>query len=468
MKGRAARPAGGGTGHGRLGLLSDERVKNWYDEIAPAGDNRLAAVTNVRKLGFLLERLGLSVDEVERLARKDPKALTERLKVYATGARAEGRLTTYLRKLFSSLRSYLAFRGIDFDGYPKLKAVEGVSIRTEKVPSQEQLGEVLERLSNRGRVIALLMAHSGVRPQVIGAYEGARGLVLSDLPDLDLETLRFARVPFTILGRAELSKTSKCWTTFGSRSLATAMETYLQGRRARGEKLGPSSPVVTANEVRGIAAKSKEDARSKLGFLTTAHVVLEVANVLHATAPKGTRLRPYVLRAYFSTGMLRASVDPLLREAMMNHDTGVPGAYTVGKPWSDDLIEKARSEYERACGFLESVARPKVDTRAELLTTLASAIEAATGKRTNGALQGEDLVKALRDALHGASDGAETATEASLPSPTVPAPVPAPKRTGEQRSVDAEAVGTYLESGWSFVSPLNSHLAVVRWDGAVP
>ncbi len=453
---------------GRLGLLADRHIREWYDDEAKGGRNRLSAITSVRKLSFLLERLRLDPVSVERMARTDPGGLRRLLSRYVTEATEGGRLPSYLRKLFASLRSYLKFRHLVFDDFPKLESIEGATLTNEKVPTQQELGVVLDRLSLRGRVVALAMANAGLRPQVIGGYEAARGLLLGDLPDLVLTPeIHFERVPFTILGRPELSKRRRAWTTFGTAQLATAIEAYLRTREVRGELLGPKSPLVTHNEVRGIARVSKEHARTKLGFLTTTHVTLEVGKVLHETVPKGGRWRPYCLRAYFRTGLLRAGVDRDLAEALMNHDTGVPGAYSVAKAWSDDLLEKARQEFERASEFLQTVPTPKVDVRAEVLSTLTKAIEEATGRKTDGNLRGEDLLRALREALGGGTShpGEQDGSVARHMAPSLD--VPSARRRGDQRVVSTEVVAHLLEQGWRFRSPLNSHQAVVEWVGTL-
>src|SRR5208337_3179854 len=110
------------------------------------------------------------------------------------------------------------------------------------------LRRVLDRLSPRGRVMALLMAHSGLRPGVMGGYGGSDGLSLGDLPELKLgRRPSFGTVPFVIRVPARLSKTRKMYTTFGSQELASALLGYLDERHSQGEPLGPDSPVVTVD-----------------------------------------------------------------------------------------------------------------------------------------------------------------------------------------------------------------------------
>ncbi len=126
------------------------------------------------------------------------------------------------------------------------------------------------------------MAHSGVRPGVLGAYQGENGLRLSDLPDLRLGRSgpEFAEVPFVIRVPANLSKTRVAYITFGTAQLASTFLAYLEQRRDSGEVLGPASPVVAANPMRGIARRSRDEAPRSKGFLTTKVVVEEIRAAL--------------------------------------------------------------------------------------------------------------------------------------------------------------------------------------------
>ncbi len=85
----------------------------------------------------------------------------------------------------------------------------------------------------------------------------------------------------------------------------------------------------------------------------------------------------------------------------MGHDTGIAGAYNVGKPWSDDLLERARDEYLSAIPYLETNATPEGDVKRELVQSLIRSIEEAA-KRKSGADAGmtaEELVAALTQTL---------------------------------------------------------------------
>ena len=339
-------------------LLKDPKIKSWWE--GRSLRSRLSADTYLRQLGFLMEHLGISPDEAVRLAREDPDKLRDLLINEVARLKNAGRLDSYVSKFFEGLRSYLKFNRVAFDGFPALSPIRGESLVNERIPTPEELGRVLDRLSLRGRVAALFMAHAGVRPGVLCAYQGAGGLTLKDIPDLVWgKTPSFREIPFVVRVPATLSKTRVAYTTFGSSQLASAFLAYLDDRSERGENLGPESPVIAINPARGIALKSLMGARHKEGFLTTTKMILEIADALNSSAPEGLHWRPYVLRAYCSTRLMMAEgagkITRDLREELLDHYGGIAARYHVGKAWGPDLLKDARASYKRSEAFLNTV-----------------------------------------------------------------------------------------------------------------
>ena len=434
------------TGRHRA-LLSDPKVRSWWE--ARSLRSRLSADQYLRQLGMLLERTDLTPEKAIVLAKKDPDRLRDILTRDAARLKAEGRLDSYISKFFEGLKSYFRFHHVTFDGFPSLSPIKGASLVNERVPSPEELGRVLEHLSLRGRVIALFMAHTGVRPGVLGSYQGESGLTLADLPDLKVEKggATFSEAPFVVRVPAHLSKTRVAYLTFGSSQLASTFLEYLTERRKGGEPLGPESPVVASNPTRGIALRSRKEARYSRGFLTTKAVIEEIREALQATVPEGVRWRPYVLRAYCSTRLLIAEgagkITHDLREAILGHDTGVAGRYTVGKRWGEELLQEARRSYKRAEPYLLTTGLPSPSTeeiQREAAILLLRAHDPQKSeeevRRMVEGKSGEELVDLLKGG--------------------------APREKRREKAVPVEDVPKLLEAGWDFVSPLNGSMAVLR------
>ena len=340
-------------------LLSHPQVNSWWS--ARSLRSRLSADQALRQLGYLCEKLGTDPAKLLTECKRHTDRFRDSLILLAAQLKAEGRLDAYISNLFDGLASYIRYHRVPFDGFPELSPITGASLGKERVPTPEELGRVLDKLSVRGRVIALLMAHSGVRPGVLGSYQAEMGLTLGDLPDLRFDSFpTFVQTPFVIRIPARLSKTRVMYTTFGSSQLASAVLAYLEERRKTGERLGPETPVVASRPTRGVALRSQTGARFSRGFLTTKNVIEEVRMALQSTVPTGVKWRPYVLRSYCSTRLLMAEgagkITRDLREAFLGHSGGVAARYNVGKTWGEDLLKEARAAYLRCEPYLATVA----------------------------------------------------------------------------------------------------------------
>ena len=429
-------------------LAKDPRVREWHEE--KSLKSRLSADTYARMLCLISGRMGMSPEEIVTTAKKNPAKLRVRFAECASALKKDQWLDTSVAKGFLMVKAYLKYRRVTTDVFPPLSSTTGETIQRERVPTQEELGMVLDKLSLRGRVVALFMAHSGVRPQVVGSYQGESGLRLRDLPDLRLDekNLAFTETPFVVRVPANLSKTRTTYTTFGTSQQATALLAYLGERRNGGEKLGPDSPVVAAQPTRGAARMRQASANFDNGFLSTSVIVREIHQVLTSSLPEGVTWRPYVLRSYCSTRLMMAEgagkMTRDLREAILGHDLGISGRYNLGKPWGEEILKEARAQYKRAAPFLETNGSPGPSTD-EIQRE--AAVLLLTGFR--GLTEAE-----ARHMVEGKS-GSELANLLKSMGPSAPE-----KRT--EKAVPVEDVPKMLEAGWEFVSPLNGSMAVLR------
>jgi len=80
----------------------------------------------------------------------------------------------------------------------------------ERVPSHEELRKVFLASDDKARDVCVLMAHSGLRPEVLGNYEGNEGLRVNDLPEMTIEhgTVTFEEIPTLVRFRPGLNKTA--------------------------------------------------------------------------------------------------------------------------------------------------------------------------------------------------------------------------------------------------------------------
>ena len=328
-------------------------MQSWYD--ARVLRSSLSAEVNLRKLGLFLYRTRLSPSRLVALAKERPEELRDLLIAYAAHLQERGKLDSYLAKTLKGVRDWLLFNNVDFRQFPKLRrAYQAESLARERVPTQEQLRLILGALPPRGRVCALLMAHSGLRPGTLGNDGGTDGLALGDLPELRISGRRLhfelpeGHSAFLIQVPSRFSKTAQGYVTFGTPESADSIQSYLGERQALGEKLAPTSPLVALSSLGARNTRTKGAG----SFVTTKSVVYDLRKALRSVCPEGVRWRPYVLRSYCSTQLLIGRMDHDTREAILGHDLGVSGRYNLRKRLADHVVEAMRSEYERAMGAL--------------------------------------------------------------------------------------------------------------------
>lgn len=425
----------------RWRLKEDHRIRAWHEENALR--SKTTADVNLRQLSLLCVLIKKEPGELVRLAKKHPEQLRALLGKYAHDLQARGRLPSYVSKTFVGVKSWLAFNSIDFLGFPKLRVIQGESIRQERVPTQEELRRILATYPSRSRVVALFMAHTGVRPGVLGTIDGSNGLRLGDLRDLELRPeLRFTRTPFHVVVPGRLSKTSVEYHTFGTPELADTLLAYLSERRARGEELRADSAVVTVDPMGegNFHRQERQDARGETDFVSTPVLMRPLRSGLKALLPNA---RTYVFRAYCSTQFVSARIDAHMAEEFLGHSLGVRGRYNLSKKLHPRVIEELRAEYTKAVPFLES--GPRRESRTETAIEILQALLRSKGippakieEILDGSIQGPELDRLLGAAL--------TSSEVRQ----------------RERAVAVDEVQALLDGGWEFVSPLGTDHAIVR------
>ncbi|MGI0132660.1 MAG: hypothetical protein ACREDK_06170 [Thermoplasmata archaeon] len=417
----------------------------------------MSADTYSRMLCLISARLDMRPEEIVTTAKEDPDALRARFTRCAVALKRAGWLDTSISKGFLMVKAYLKYRHVNTDVFPRLSSATGETLQNERTPAPEELGVVLDKLSLRGRVIALFMAHGGLRPQVLGSYQAENGLCLRDIPELIVKdkTIEFRETPFLVRVPAALSKTRASYTTFGTSQLATALLAYLGVRRDGGEALGPGSPVIAALPTRGAARVRQANGTFSNGFLTTAVLTREIHVALSSSVPDGVTWRPYVLRAYCSTRLLMAEgngrISRDLREAILGHDTGVAGRYHVGKRWGEELLAEARREYANASEFLETNAQSRMSVANEFRRTLLAV----------AGLNEEEMAKHMEDT----NDEVLTLVREKLRSKGAAAPPP-PNGNGEgrriQKPVPLAEARELMAQGWTFVANFGSDEIILQ------
>lgn len=433
-------------------LLADPRVSGWFKNRG----KRSTAESYLSNLELFLRRTSCDIGDLVKIAKarrsdgedlRFPSLVLE----WVETERKAGRPDAYLATIWAAVRSFLGSIEAAPDWVPKLKVRAATTIADEIVPTPEQLRAVLGmNPTPRTRATILLLATSGIRPGVLGSRTTPAGLRLRDLPDLDIKTLEFRRVPFRIVVPADLSKGGDSYSCFATQETATELLAYLRHRRnERKEKLVPASAVIgpepkTPETHRRVAEDGIEFLREKgLGDM--------VRLALAKARPAGVRWRPYALRGFASSQLMVAENAQLVtrdqREYLLGHATDIGRRYNLGKGRMSTVLEEdLREAYSRAADrFLRilTVSDAGVDYRPVLRVLLASAGYSKKEVGAMGDLSEEQVIEAIRAKR---AEGRE---------------VPTPKAGENARVVSTSELGEWLGKGWKPISPAGADRYVV-------
>lgn len=351
-------------------LLENKLVKKWNDD-TKAG-SQLTAGYYLRNLGMFLEFLNhidgknldfsdekvkiewleLMKDSPQRLiqlAKNDADTYADKHIEYVRKLEKEGKSGSGIAVYLQSVVSFLEFNRIN--GKVKVK-IGNKHIRpvkdNEQVPTNEQLATVLRQARTKTGLMISLMAFSGVRPEVIGNFDGTDGLKISDLLDLKIDNgkVEITKMPLRIRVRTSLSKNSREYYTFLSKEGCVYLKEYLEQRK----DLKSDSPLIVPAQI------------SDRSFLATDYVSRFIKD---AIVKSGFNWRPYILRRYFVTQLALAESKGLITHSWRQFISGHKGDMQSVYEDMTAHIEELRQAYEGSTKYLGThnyeVSREEID-----------------------------------------------------------------------------------------------------------
>ena len=379
-------------------LLLDEDVRRWFENLR--AKSVLTATVALRNLGHYCELTETTPKEILRKAKSNEKNFRYEFTDFVRKMEKEDKAGSYIARFKKVILSWLKFNDIRLQLTVNISGEnETPTIANERIPSREELARILRKATSRGRVAIAIMAFSGLRPESLGDYEGTDGLRLGDLKDLHLsDDIQFEKVPATVMVKSKLSKARHQYFSFVGEEGATYIKEYLEERRKQGEELTYESPLLQF-DVRGV---------KKNAFLRTTLVTRDIREAIEAA---GLKMRPYVLRAYFSTALDIAESKGLIshpwRQFIMGHKGDIEARYSTNKRLPPDMIEEMRESYRKCLKYLETRVSDVSEENARLY--LQQQLLSAVGYRQDeidkmnlADLNTEDFQKLLRDKVAGA------------------------------------------------------------------
>ena len=379
-------------------LLLDEDVRRWFENLN--AKSVLTATVALRNLGHYCELTETTPKEILKKARSNEKDFRYEFTDFVRRLEKEGKAGSYIARFKKVILSWLKFNDIRLQLTVNISGEnETPTIVNERVPSKEELARILRKATSRGRVAIAIMAFSGLRPESLGDYEGTDGLRLADLKELKLsDEIQFDKIPATVMVKSKLSKARHQYFSFIGEEGTTYIREYLEERRKQGEELTYESPLLQF-DVRGVR---------KNAFLRTTLVTRDIREAIEQA---GLKMRPYVLRAYFSTALDIAESKGLIshpwRQFIMGHKGDIEARYSTNKRLPPDIIDEMRESYNKSTKFLETRISDVSEENARLY--LQQQLLSAVGYRQDeidkmnlAETSTEDFQKLLRDKVAGA------------------------------------------------------------------
>jgi len=311
-------------------LLKNNDVKRWHENLARG--SKLNADIRLRRLNLFCHTINTTPTRLVSVGNKNILDIENILLDHVSWLESQNYSPNYIDGIIKSIKSWLSYNYIE----PRRKirianAGIAVSIQDEQIPTKDELKSILNVASTRARASISLMAFSGLRPQVMGNAEGTDGLKLSDLEiTLEGKKVQFTQMPAMITIRATLSKTRNKYHTFLPEEGCQYVLGYLRKRIADGEILNQDSSVISFKK--GYKTKGKRKlGKTKTAFITTPRITAEIREAIWCI----TKVRPYVLRAYFDTQLLLAESNGKMthayRQFFMGHKGDIEARYTTNK-----------------------------------------------------------------------------------------------------------------------------------------
>ena len=419
-----------------LDLLKNEKVRRWYENLN--AKSYLTATTWLRTLGLYCELEKTSPDKIlESMNKPD---FRDKFADFVRKMEREGKAGSYIIRYKKVLRSFGRFNNKNVELNINI-ANDHLSptIENERVPNKDELSRLLRKATSRGRVSISLMAFAGLRPESLGNYEGIDGLRLKDIKGLRLiENIEFEKIPVMVSVKSMLSKARHQYFSFIGEEGTTYIKEYLDERRRQGEVLEYDSPLLQFDNKKAYAKKN--------AFLRTTLITRDIRDAIQGA---GLKMRPYVLRAYFSTALDIAESKGLIshpwRQFIMGHKGDIEARYSTNKRLPPDMIEEMRDSYRKCLKFLETRISDVSEDNAKLF--LQQQLLSAVGYKqeeidkidlTN--ISNEDFQQLLRDKVAGAmSDNG-----------------------AKQKVIPVRDIEQYISDGYDFEAVLPNGKAVMR------
>lgn len=209
-------------------LLSDQDIRHWYDNLARS--SVVTAEVRLRKLGRFCENNKITPKELIALGFRDLRAVADLLEDNVTILEKQKLAPQHIKAIITSVKSWLHHFDIEVKRKIRIANVDATpTLADERVPDASEMTELFNRANLRAGAIMALMGKAGLRPEMMGNHNATDGLMLQDLPELEIVQgiARFAKIPPKVVVRSTLSKANHKYFSFITETGAEKILAYL-------------------------------------------------------------------------------------------------------------------------------------------------------------------------------------------------------------------------------------------------
>lgn len=283
-----------------------------------------------RKLLSFLNAIHSTPDAFVELAKKSPQEAERKIMIFIADEKKRIALNQItvgtLNNSLKSARLLLEMNDVSLN-WKKMKRTipKGRRYALDRMPTEDEIREILEAADVRGKALTLVLVSSGIREGAIAT------LRVCDYTKVEKDGSLMA-------GRLIIYPNDpEQYTTFITPEACLAVDKYLEHRREHGEKIFPQSPLFRDKfDASKINSETSKPTPMSGDILRHYYNRLLRTIGLRSERKKRHEFSVHGFRKFFKTKTENAGVKPINVETMMGHSTGISDSYY--RPSDRDLL----------------------------------------------------------------------------------------------------------------------------------
>ena len=291
-----------------------------------------------RRLIHFLNFVNLTPDEFVTLGRKEPSVVEKKVMSFIATQKArveKGEITgATISNFLKAIRLLLEMNDV-YLNWKKIRRILPRSRRysVDRIPTLEEIRQILDAADVRGKALTLLFLSSGVREGAIEYFQ------IQDYSVIERDDKIIAGRLVVYRGEPEMH------VTFISAEAVQALSKYIQFREEHGEQIHRNSPLFRDkfDPVKGQYGHGKKDALKKVIPTTPMAVRLYYNRLLFSIGLRSEKKRRHDFsvhgfRKWYKTRCEIGGMKPVNVETLLNHSIGISDSYY--RPRESELLEE--------------------------------------------------------------------------------------------------------------------------------